>query len=77
MALNPISSVSSAAGPPEDPREKAPFIANVGGKTYVANVNYSAGEYTAEDPVIFGAVGDGPTMQAAEEEFANRLNLLA
>lgn len=77
MALNPLSSVSSAAGAAEDPREKAPFIASVGGKAYVANVNYTAGEYVAEYPAILGAEGSGPTLQAAEEDFANRINLLA
>jgi hypothetical protein len=77
MALDPISAISSTSQAASDPRERAPFVASIGGKTYIANVNESAGVFTAEDPAVFGAVGSGPTLQTAEEEFANRINVLA
>jgi len=78
MALNPIISV-----PGPDPtaavphREASPVIATVGGKTYVADVKYSAGEYVAQDPAIFGAEGTGPDPQSAEEAFRDRIDFLA
>ena len=78
MALNPIISVP---GPDrsltEAHHQASPLIATVSGETYVANVNDSAGEYVAQDPAIFGAVGTGPNLQAAEEGFTNRIDFLA
>jgi len=78
MPVDPISSFTSAAGSSPDPREQAsPVTATVAGKTYVANVNYSAGEYVAQDPAVFGAEGTGPNLQAAEEAFTERIDFLA
>jgi hypothetical protein len=76
MALNPVSSPSSSAESAEAQHVQTPVLANVGGKTYVADVNYSAGEYVAQDPAIFGAEGSGPSAQAAEEAFFNRIDFL-
>lgn len=75
MALAPITSVSPS--PVEPNTEAAPVSATVAGKTYVANVNYSAGEYVAQDPAVFGAEGTGPDPQAAEQAFTDRIDFLA
>jgi len=78
MALNPIITVPGPAHSVAEPHhETSPITATVGNKTYVADVNYSAGEYVAQDPAVFGAEGTGPNPQAAEEAFTNRLDILA
>ncbi|HVT96543.1 MAG TPA: hypothetical protein VHE33_03495 [Acidobacteriaceae bacterium] len=77
MALNPVGSPASGIGPTPECHAHTPVLATVDGTTYVANVNDSAGMYIAQDPAIFGAEGTGPTAQAAEEAFRNRIDLLA
>jgi hypothetical protein len=76
MALTPVGPPRSALESAPARRPHTPVLATVDGTTYVANVNDSAGEYIAQDPAIFGAEGTGPTAQAAEEEFRNRIDLL-
>lgn len=78
MAVNLIITVPGPAHTVAEPqREAPPVVDTVGGKTFVADVNYSAGEYVAQDPAIFGAEGTGPDPQAAEEAFTNRIDFLA
>ena len=78
MDVKPISSALPTVDTAVEPASHAsPVVATVGGKTYVANVNYSAGEYVAQDPAVYGAEGTGPNPQAAEEAFRNRIDFLA
>lgn len=78
MDVKPVSSALPVADTPVEPASHStPVVATVGGKTYIANVNYSAGEYVAQDPAVFGAEGSGPNPQAAEEAFRNRIDFLA
>jgi hypothetical protein len=75
MPLVPISPLSLAAADPG--ADLTPVQTTVNGKTYIANVNYAAGEYVAEDMTVFGAVGTGASPQAAEEAFSDRIDFLA
>lgn len=74
MALTPISPISLNDSGIE---AAAPVTTTVAGKTYVAEVEYSAGEYIAQDPAVLGAEGAGPNAQAAEEQFTDRVSFLA
>lgn len=74
MALTPISPISLNDSAVE---AATPVSKTVAGKTYVAEVDYSVGEYVAQDPDVFGAEGEGPNPQAAEESFVNHICFLA
>jgi hypothetical protein len=38
----------------------APVTTNIAGKAFVAEVDYAADEYIAQDPAVFGSRGCGP-----------------
>jgi hypothetical protein len=75
MALPSLSSVSRS--PVETQTESVPFSAKIAGQTQTAHVDYSAGEYVAADPTVFGSPATGPSPEAAEIAFLNRIDLLA
>jgi hypothetical protein len=52
------------------------FSTTVGGKTYVADVTYSGGEYIAEDGNLSGAVATGNSVVAAENNLSARIDIL-
>jgi hypothetical protein len=52
------------------------FTTKVAGKTYVADVTYSGGEYIAEDANLSGAVATGTSAVAAENNLAARIDVL-
>jgi hypothetical protein len=52
------------------------FSTTVAGKTYVADVTYSNGEYIAEDTNVSGAVATGTSVVTAENNLANRIDVL-
>jgi hypothetical protein len=52
------------------------FSTTVAGKTYVADVTYSGGEYIAEDANLSGAVATGSSVTAAENNLAARIDVL-
>lgn len=52
------------------------FTTTVAGKTYVADVTYSNGEYVAEDANLSGAVATGNSVTAAENNLASRIDVL-
>jgi hypothetical protein len=52
------------------------FSTTVSGKTYVAGVMYSAGEYIASDSNVDGAVATGDSLAAAEDNLATRIDVL-
>lgn len=52
------------------------FTTTVAGKTYVADVSYSNGEYVAEDANLSGAVATGNSVTAAENNLAARIDVL-
>ncbi|MFP5228461.1 MAG: hypothetical protein ACLGXA_12625 [Acidobacteriota bacterium] len=74
MAVVPISPVSLASATPSI--EAAPVSTTVGGKTYMADVQYSAGEYVATDPSLLGAVGTGASPHEAADAFLHRIDFL-
>jgi hypothetical protein len=76
MPVNPVGSPPSGVETEPVRHAQTPVLATVDGKTYIADVNDSAGMYVAQDPAIFGAEGTGPSAQAAEEEFQNRIDFL-
>jgi hypothetical protein len=57
--------------------DSVPFSAKIAGQTHTAHVDYSAGEYVAADPTVFGSVATGPSPEAAEIAFMNRIDLIA
>jgi hypothetical protein len=52
------------------------FSTVVNGKTYSADVTYSNGEYIADDGNISGAVANGSSVDAAENNLINRIDEL-
>jgi hypothetical protein len=52
------------------------FSTTVAGKTYVADVTYSNGEYVAEDANLSGAVATGNSVTAAENNLAARIDIM-
>lgn len=52
------------------------FTTTVAGKTYVADVSYSNGEYVAEDANLSGAVATGNSVTAAENNLTARIDIL-
>jgi hypothetical protein len=78
MALPPLSSAPSLSRSLIGAQtESVPFSAKIAGQTHTAHVDYSAGEYVAADPTVFGSVATGPSPEAAEIAFMNRIDLLA
>jgi hypothetical protein len=52
------------------------FSATVAGKTYVAGVTYSGGEYVAQDPNLSGAEATGASVNSAETNLMHRIDML-
>ena len=52
------------------------FSTTVAGKTYVADVTYSNGEYVAEDANLSGAVATGNSITSAENNLTARIDIL-
>jgi hypothetical protein len=52
------------------------FSAVINGKTYSAGVAYSNGEYVATAGNISGATASGSSVQAAENNLTNRIDIL-
>jgi hypothetical protein len=52
------------------------FSTTVAGKTYVADVTYTSGEYVAEDANLNGAVATGTSVVAAENNLTARIDVL-
>jgi hypothetical protein len=52
------------------------FSTTVAGKTYVADVTYSSGEYIAEDANLSGAVATGNSVASAENNLTARIDVL-
>ncbi len=50
---------------------------SIGGKTYVADVTSSDGEYVASDPALAGAQATGPSLEAAENNEIARIDFFA
>ena len=75
MALLPLSSVSRSPVPTQT--DSVPFSAKIAGQTHTAHVDYSAGEYVAADPTVFGSLATGPNPEATENAFMNRIDLIA
>ena len=52
------------------------FSTKVAGETFDAGVTYSHGEYIATDPHLPGARAQGDSVEAAEDNLANRIDVL-
>ncbi|MGA7341398.1 MAG: hypothetical protein WBE72_08755 [Terracidiphilus sp.] len=52
------------------------FSTTIAGKTYVADVTYTRGEYVASDPNLSGAVATGSTVVGAENNLTARIDVL-
>ena len=52
------------------------YSTTIGGKTYVADVTYTNGEYVADDANLTGAVATGNSVVAAENNLSARIDVL-
>jgi hypothetical protein len=52
------------------------FSTTIGGKTYVADVTYSGGEYIASDSNVTGAMATGSSLATAEDNLTTRIDVL-
>lgn len=52
------------------------FSTTIAGKTYSADVTYSNGEYVADDSKVAGAEASGSSVQAAENNLTERIDVL-
>ena len=52
------------------------YSTTVAGKTYVADVTYTNGEYVAEDANLAGAVATGNSVVSAENNLTARIDVL-
>ncbi|MBT9331621.1 hypothetical protein [Paracidobacterium acidisoli] len=73
-----ISSVSSSLETTaQEATLAAVFSTIAGGKSYSADVEQSAGEYTIEVTGMPGASASGSSLIAVEENLDNKINMLA